>query len=269
MTTSFLLVAFSLGLVAAFTPCALGINLLLVGALRDRPRAARLRQVALFASVRAGFLALVGLLFGFLAREMGLLTTRYQQAISVLIILLGVLFIVSVYRPINVPLPALGQRLGQRRGSMLGLGLLFGLDIPACASPLFYAVLSKTIFAGELVAGTLALVVFGLGMTLPIVAFVNFDGLSQALTDFARRRRVTFAWIGGVVLIGAGLSELLPATMGPIMTSTDQIARRALEGNEGLFVVLPLAVAAGAGALIIRRRQAQANPSTKLLAEEK
>lgn len=264
----FLVLAFGLGLIGALTPCAFAINALLLGYLRHRPRRERIAAALRFAGVRAVFLGLVGLLFALAVDRIGLATWRYQQAINLLLILLGALFIVDHYRPLPLPVLDLGTRLGKSRGTAFGLGLLFGLDIPACASPLFFAVLSRTALSGEIAGGVLALLAFGLGMSLPVIIATASERFNAAATAFARRRRPAFVWIGGIMLVAAGLIELLPQTMTPIMTATDRIARQVVGTWAAWIAAGAVALAALAALLWLlhRARQSRSNPN---IGEEK
>lgn len=230
MSPWFIPLAFGLGVIGAVTPCAFAINALLLSYLRDKPWVERIASALRFASIRALFLSLVGLLFALAVDRIGLATVRYQQAIDVLLIVLGIVFIVGHYRPLPLPNLDLGSRLGQSHSAAIGLGLLFGLDIPACASPLFFAVLSRTALNGDILGGALALLAFGLGMSAPVVIATASEWFNTTAASFARQRRAAFTWIGGMILIAAGIIELLPQTMTPIMTATDQIARRAVGG---------------------------------------
>lgn len=139
-------------MIGAFTPCAFAINVLLLGYLRDKPRVERMPVVLRFAGIRALFLTLVGLLFALALDRIGPATVRYQQAIDVLLIVLGSVFIVGHYRPLPFPNLNLGTWLQRSQGAGVGFGVLFGLDIPACASLLFFAVspVLANSFAGRL-----------------------------------------------------------------------------------------------------------------------
>lgn len=55
-----------------------------------------------------------------------------------------------------------------------GLGLLFGLNVPACAAPLLLALLAGTAAAPgvTLLGGFVSLAVFGLALSLPLVVAV-------------------------------------------------------------------------------------------------
>src|SRR5204863_9591152 len=73
--------------------------------------------------------------------------------------------------------PAL-SRLGDRRGSA-ALGVLFGLNIPACAAPLVVAMLGAAAVEGSagapLASGFITLGLFGLALSLPLIFAVLFE----------------------------------------------------------------------------------------------
>ena len=93
-------------------------------------------------------------------------------------------------------------RLSNLRGS-LGLGVLFGFNIPSCAAPLVLALLGTAAAGGAdgrpLAAGFLSLALFGLALSLPLVVAVLF----------APARRV-IDWLGG-------LSRRMPAITGLVL----------------------------------------------------
>ncbi len=199
-----------LGLVGAITPCAMGINALFLGYLMDKERRVRLWQGAQFTLVRAGLLTLLGLLFGLLGQTAAGFIFAYQKVIAVSLILLGGLFIVSGYRPLPIPELGLGRRFGRGPGGALTLGILFGLDIPACTGALVLALLARTVLMGNYVAGAISLFVFGVAMSLPVLAVAMFEGANRALVGFSRRARTAFYFGAGGLLILVGAGELSP-----------------------------------------------------------
>ena len=94
------------------------------------------------------------------------------------------------------------RRVGAARGSAL-LGVLLGLNIPACAAPLLFALLGAAAAAGaaggSALGGFGSLALFGLALSLPLVVAVLF----------APARRV-IDWLGG-------LSRRMPAITGLIL----------------------------------------------------
>lgn len=75
------------------------------------------------------------------------------------------------------------SRLGDVRSSV-ALGLLFGLNIPSCAAPLLVALLAATATGatpGGVAGGFISLSIFGLALSLPLVAAVLFGPARRAL----------------------------------------------------------------------------------------
>lgn len=198
------------GLVGGFTPCALGINTIFVGALAGKPRAARLGNWLLLASVRAALLTGLGLLFGLIGEVVGEVAAVYQQAINIGLIVLGALFIISRFRPL--PLPALSLAdpdAFQGRRSLVAMGLLFGLDISACIAPLVLALLAQTVLLGDWAAGGVALFVFGISLSLPALAVLSIEGADRWLLRTSQRYRNAFYFVAGGFLMLFGTAEFL------------------------------------------------------------
>ena len=138
-----LFVSIVFGLVGAITPCALGINAVFLGSVTGKPRPRRLWEWWLFALARAALLTALGLAFGLLGQAAGGFVRGYQQLIAWGLIGLGVLFILSRFRRLPLPYLSLaGNRVAISDSSAVVLGALFGLDIPACTSPLVLALLA-------------------------------------------------------------------------------------------------------------------------------
>ena len=207
------LLPIGLGLVGAFTPCALGVNAVFLGYTTGKPRLQRLKEWLAFALARAAFLTALGLAFGLLGRLVGDFVRSYQQIIAWGLIVLGVLFIAS--RFYRLPLPSfslIGQRSPDPR-SALALGAVFGLDVPACTSPLILGLLAQTVLVGDYFFGATSLFLFGLGMSLPLLLVSAVDGPDRWLAETARRYRTAFYVVAGGLLIVAGAAELSPLVM--------------------------------------------------------
>lgn len=98
-------------------------------------------------------------------------------------------------------------RLAGWRGSV-GLGMLFGLNIPACATPLVFVLLGIAVAGGStggaLAGGFILLALFGLALSAPLVLAVLYPPAQRALDRLAAlSARIPF-WTG-VVLILLGL----------------------------------------------------------------
>ena len=66
---------------------------------------------------------------------------------------------------------SVGRLLPEHRRRSLGLGLLFGFNLPACAYPLMLALLGPDAVSGAL-SGFATLFAFGLALSLPLVPLV-------------------------------------------------------------------------------------------------
>lgn len=73
-------------------------------------------------------------------------------------------------------------RLSETHGAV-GLGVLFGLNIPACVAPLLGAVIGTAAIGGpaQIALGFLSLAIFGLALSLPLVLAVAWGPARRAL----------------------------------------------------------------------------------------
>ena len=211
---SVLVVPLVFGLVGSITPCALGINAVFLGYMTGKPRLLRLREWFLFAFSRAIMLTALGLVFGLLGQVLGGFVRGYQRLIAWVMIGLGVLFILSRFR--RFPLPRLhlaSSRIAKSGGSAVALGIFFGLDIPACTSPLVLALLAQTVLIGNWFYGAVSLFVFGVGMSLLLLLAAMVEGANRWLVETSRRYKTAFYVAAGGLLILLGAAELSPQVM--------------------------------------------------------
>jgi cytochrome c-type biogenesis protein len=194
------LLPIGLGLLGFIEPCSIGSTLLFIKYLEGKSRAAKLAQLTVFAATRAVLIGLLGMLAavfgaGFLGLQKGA-----WILLGALYVAIGALYLTGRARLLMV---SLGPRLRGLSGirSSLGLGFLFGLNIPACAAPLIFALLGTAAATGAvgetLAAGFVSLALFGLALSLPLVLAV--------LLAPARRALDWLAGLSGRVPIGTGI----------------------------------------------------------------
>jgi len=103
-----------------------------------------------------------------------------------------------------------GPRLSGLRSprGAAALGLLFGLNIPACAAPLILALLGFAAAGGasaaDLSGGFVTLALFGLALSLPLVAAV-FIGPARAMLDRMAALSTQMPRWTGLLLVLLGL----------------------------------------------------------------
>lgn len=194
------------GLFGFVEPCSLGSTLIFVKAMEGKSAQVKIAQVSLFAGVRAVFIGLLGVT----AVLIGATFFGFQKAawllLGALYVALGVAYLSG---RIGWLIRSLGPGLASFRGlrGSVALGVIFGLNIPACAAPLLLALLGASAASGaqggSITAGFVSLGVFGLALSLPLVAAVLFAGARRALDWIAALSRRLPVWTG-LILVGLG-----------------------------------------------------------------
>lgn len=195
-----------LGLFGFIEPCSIGSTLLFIKYLEDRSAAEKIRQTTLFAATRALFIGLLGVA----AVAVGSAFVDFQKTawivLGVLYALLGVLLFAGRAGALMVAIGPRIVKIAGLRGSA-ALGLLFGLNIPACAAPLLAALLAAAAATGAsgatVTAGFTSLAVFGFALSAPLVAAV-FSARARRLLDWLAHQAGRFPKWTGAILIALG-----------------------------------------------------------------
>jgi cytochrome c-type biogenesis protein len=217
------------GLLGFIEPCSIGATLIFVKAMERNSAAAKVTRVAFFTLSRALFMGALGAL----ATVVGSAFSGFQKAawmaLGALYAALGLLYITGrigwLMRSFG---PGLA-RLSGNPGSAL-LGVLLGLNIPACAAPLLIALLGASaagaVTGGSVLRGFITLGLFGLALSLPLVIAMVFPRGQRALERFAALSRRLPVWTG-VLLIALGAWSIWFGTF----SSVDGIAPQQTSQN--------------------------------------
>ncbi len=200
-----LLIPVGLGLLGFVEPCSIGSTLLFIKYVEGKDAAAKLSQLGIFMLTRALFIGAMGAgaaLFGvlFLDIQKGgwlVLGTAYLA--------LGVLYLLGKGGVLSRTIGPGLERLSGKRGSA-ALGVLFGLNIPACAAPLIFALLgAASLGAGANAAkGFFTLALFGLALSVPLAAALLSARVRRLLDRFAALSARMPLW-AGAVFVALGL----------------------------------------------------------------
>ncbi|MPZ10582.1 MAG: hypothetical protein GEU89_10290 [Kiloniellaceae bacterium] len=193
-----------LGLIGFVEPCSIGSSLLFVKYLEGKSAAAKLVETTLFALTRTVFIGLLGVLAALLGTLFLDLQRSAWLVLGTLYAALGLLLATGRARALMISIGPSLKRLGGLRGSV-GLGLLFGLNIPACAAPLLLALLAGAAATNgaRLLSGFVALAVFGLALSLPLLAIVLVPSAGRLLDRLAGLSG-RFPVLAGLVLVALG-----------------------------------------------------------------
>jgi cytochrome c-type biogenesis protein len=204
-----LILPVGLGLLGFIEPCSLGSSLLFIKYIEGRTAATKIAQVAAFTATRAGVIGALGAL----AALVGAAFIGFQKAawmlLGILYAALGVAYMTDRAGPLMLSLgPSLGRLSRGGRGAA-ALAVLFGLNIPACAAPLLFAVLGAAAVGGagglgHAARGFVSLAVFGVALSLPLVVAILWSPARCALdraTALSARAPVMTGLL--LVLLGA------------------------------------------------------------------
>lgn len=204
-TATFLL-PIGLGLFGFVEPCSIGSTLLFIKLIEGKPVAVKVGQVAAFAFARAIFIGLLGAA----AAVIGTVFLGFQKAgwlvLGLVYLAIGILYLTGHIAWLMRSIGPRLVRVGDLRASA-ALGLLFGLNIPACAAPLLLALLAASASgatAGGVAGGFVSLALFGLALSLPLVVAVLFHRAQRALDWLASLTGRMPRWTG-LLMVALGL----------------------------------------------------------------
>lgn len=204
---NFVALPIGLGLLGFVEPCSIGSSLVFIKYLEGKSAAAKLAQVGMFTAARAVFIGLLGMLAVVLGGAFVGLQRGAWIALGLVYVGIGGFYLAGKAGTLMVALGPSLDRLAGLRGSA-GLGLLFGLNIPACAAPLIFALLGMAaasgVSGGTLAAGFVSLGLFGFALSLPLVAAVLFASARRMLDRLAGLSKRLPFWTG-LLLVALGL----------------------------------------------------------------
>ncbi len=202
MSTSFL-VAAGLGLLGFIEPCTVGSHLLFLGRIQGEPIR---RKIAItFAFITARVLTTGAI--GALAAVLGQLLIGFQTTVwllfGILYLVLGLIFISGKSSRIKTRFE-IAPASWQLASNPIALGIAFGLNIPACAAPIIFGLLSLAASSDTIIVGFALMAVFGFALSAPLIVMALLPGLSNWLETFGkklvRRNRLL-----GLIFVGLGI----------------------------------------------------------------
>ena len=186
-----------LGLLGFIEPCSIGSSILFLQYVEDRDASSRTAQALTFTLTRAVVIGFLGAVAAFV----GTAFLVFQKAGWVV---LGAIYLSGKAGRLTLTLgPSIGRRLTDRTGP-IGLGVLFGLNIPACAAPLLLAVIGAAAGSAQIGKGFMALAIFGLALSLPIVFAVAWRPAQRYIERAASFSVRAPLWIG-LLLVAVGM----------------------------------------------------------------
>ncbi len=201
-TTLFLL-PIGLGLLGFIEPCTIGAHMIFLNTQNQRSAAEKRAAIRVFILVRS----LAAGIFGALASSIGIFLISVQTNLwlvfGMLYLSMGILFIIGRSGLIKKPIK-LAPDTWKKASSPIMLGIVFGLNIPACAAPIIFGLLSLASTADSVMTGFVMMFLFGLALSLPLLAISGSINLNRKLSRLGQYLKEK-SWILGVIFIVLGI----------------------------------------------------------------
>jgi cytochrome c-type biogenesis protein len=198
-----IILPFGLGLLGFIEPCTVGSSLLFVKYLEGKSPAGKLLETAAFTLTRALFIGSLGALAAFVGSAIVPLQRGFWILLGAAYLVLGAFYLARkewmLMRIVGPRLPA-----GESARGAAALGVVFGLNIPACAAPLLGALMAASLGLGSVLRGFIAMAVFGVALSLPLLLVVLWGSAREWLDRLAGLSKRVPVWTGVVfVVLGA------------------------------------------------------------------
>ena len=195
-----LILPVGLGLLGFIEPCTIGSSLLFVKYLEGRETKAKIIETAVFAVTRALFIGSLGAV----AAVVGSAFIGVQHWFWILLgfayVGLGGIYLARKHWSLMRLFPSTLTRT-RRTSAAATLGLVFGLNIPACAAPLLAAIFAAGLGSATVAQGFWIMAVFGASLSLPLVAAVSWGRARAALDRLTRLADRAPVWMGTVLIV--------------------------------------------------------------------
>jgi len=203
LTVSSFLLAFGLGLLGFIEPCTIGAHMLFLDT--QRRRSARSRAIAATVFLLARLFVMGG--FGGIIVVLG---QRLIGAQTTAWLIFGLIYLAVGLTFITGFSSYLGRRVRvapetwKLASNPLLQGAAFGLNIPACAAPILFAVIGSAVAGSSAATGFTMMAIFAFALSAPLFPLSLMPSLARPLdrlADWLRPRR----WVIGAVFVGLGL----------------------------------------------------------------
>lgn len=199
--------AAGLGLLGFVEPCSVGSHLLFIRYLERLPPRIKVTQTLLFTLTRAALMAGLGVLAVLIGSAFTGLQHGLWAVLGGLYVIMGLLYLGGGAPWFLARVNRLLPRLSGTPGS-LGLGAVFGLNVPACAAPLLAVLLgdaaARAAAGGGVIFGAATLLVFGLALSGPLMLAVFTARGRRGLEALARLAGRMPRWTGALLVALGG-----------------------------------------------------------------
>jgi cytochrome c-type biogenesis protein len=189
------------GLVAGLNPCCLAMYPAATAsccatATSDRQR--RLGLSVLFSCGAAFSTAVLGVVAALLGRAIGQLGAAFQYGIALIPLVMGFQLLGWIRLPLSQRLPV---RMASSAGAAFLAGMVLGIVISPCGTPILASVLSYVAYKRSTLFGAVLLLVYGIGSSAPVALLASAAGTALQRWRSPRSHAIVNS-VTGALLVG-------------------------------------------------------------------
>lgn len=200
--TTLILLPVGLGLLGFVEPCTIGSHMVFLSTQEQRRTDERAMALLAFVSTRVLVSGLFGAAIVFAGQRLIGVQTGLWLVFGTAYLAIGLTFLLGRAGWLKHRI-ALSPTAWRRARNPALLGLAFGLNIPACAAPIVFALLGVAVSSGSVLSGFAMMALFGLALSAPLIPMAIHLGLASFMSRLAGWMAARPWIIGGVfVLLG-------------------------------------------------------------------
>ena len=189
------------GLVAGFNPCCLAMYPAATATCclpTSGERQHRLAFSLLFVLGAAFSTAILGVVAAALGRAMGQLGAPVQYLIALIPMVMGFQLLGWIRLPLS---QRLSVRIASSAGAALLAGMVLGIVISPCGTPILASVLSYVAYKRSMLFGAVLLFVYGIGSSAPVALVGSAAGTALERWGSRRSRTIANSMTGGLLVV--------------------------------------------------------------------
>ncbi len=201
-------ITFLEGLISFISPCFLPMLPLYLVYFAGDAQEGKERRTMLHALLFVAGFTVVFMLLGLFAGTVGRFLTRYQQALNIVCGLLVILFGLSFMDVIHLKFLKGVQSFNRAPGSALSsllFGMVFSVSLTPCVGAFLGSALALASNRGSAVEGALLLLVYSLGLGVPLLLSAALISKLKTTFDFIKRHYKVINTVAGIFLILTGV----------------------------------------------------------------
>lgn len=200
------------GILTSVSPCVLTMIPVMIGYIggyTGGEESSKIKGFGLSAICVLGMsvtFSIFGIVAVMLGKVFGQIGNAWYYVLAAVAIIMGL----QLLGVINLQFPTL-SKLPVKKGGIVStflIGMLFGLVMSPCATPVLAVIIAYVASTGNLIYGAVLLFVYGLGHGLPLIVVGTFTASIKQLPKFQKYTHYITV-ISGVVLILLGLYFLI------------------------------------------------------------